>query len=343
MISFSQLLNCFESRLTGGRIAQILVHKYLNEELDFSMRQEIALQQSLNVSNYMHVTSLYFTNSSSQLMHVPNVFKTEADVDNLYRKSTFDLIAQRQQMLHDQLNKTSDQPVSKKPPVKSTAQPMQKTMNIVRSTNAIIHNTALEVSTNRDPDNKTSVVDKLRAKLIPVKKRELNNHLRRTVAKNDVYGASSELFGKLGCRLDTLIYAPPCSGKTTFNDGRLSDTDDLFSWRMDTKHGITNMSHLLKYARKSVAIIPSKREFERRCKIRGLPYTDQWYQDALDNSADATVVVLSDGFVSDILTDEQYTDFSKLEAAAEKGSERIVLGSRLSEIRHDPLRAWIFH
>lgn len=101
-----------------------------------------------------------------------------------------------------------------------------------------------------------------------------------------------------------LIYAPPNSGKSTW----LASQSGLNVY--DTDHAelpaspelvLTNRHNLLKYARKSIAIVPSKAEFNRRCTERGLDVKDQWYSDVLHNVYYADKVIISNAHVDEVL------------------------------------------
>jgi hypothetical protein len=99
-----------------------------------------------------------------------------------------------------------------------------------------------------------------------------------------------------------MIYAPPNSGKTTFNreNGlKFYDTDVSHY-----AHGVvlTNCDYFAwlwgKSGQRVIFIIPSMTEFRRRVKF--LPgYKDSWYQDVLQHSIGLTLH--SDKYVSDIL------------------------------------------
>jgi len=110
-----------------------------------------------------------------------------------------------------------------------------------------------------------------------------------------------------------LIYAPPHSGKTTFQQ-RISerlpvrDTDVIRELDFYTEIHITNMSHLLAQAITAIAILPSSGEFKSRCLSRSLPYQQSWYRDAVDHinvakarAPDRIRVVKTDLYVTDAI------------------------------------------
>lgn len=116
-----------------------------------------------------------------------------------------------------------------------------------------------------------------------------------------------------GSRFDILIYAPPHSGKTTFINSGLDvkmfginfgsstlvmDTDNMFQWmNVTSRVTLTNMSHLLKQARYSIAIVPKEETFLKRCKMRGLDPQSDWYSGMLLQSSICDVVLYTDHYV----------------------------------------------
>lgn len=105
-----------------------------------------------------------------------------------------------------------------------------------------------------------------------------------------------------------LIYAPPHSGKTylqgTFELGLVEDTDNWRKWPDDVPaYIVTNRHELLRSFKQSVAIIPSRREFKRRCELRGLPYRSKWYVDAWTSARKAQpncIIIRSDRWLVDL-------------------------------------------
>lgn len=121
------------------------------------------------------------------------------------------------------------------------------------------------------------------------------------VKTNAVYELSKRY---TGINFPVMIYAPPFSGKTQLNLQKrcYTDTDAMLSWQLQGSGGlfITNMPHLLKHSRLSIAIIPSKREFMRRCRMRGLEPEDQWYIDLVNESNNASGKILSDKYLLEL-------------------------------------------
>lgn len=142
---------------------------------------------------------------------------------------------------------------------------------------------------------------------IPKKARE-HERASNLIANNDVF-AYSNIFKHYNCDdgspFEYLIYAPPCSGKSSFNYSTgfgWNDTDHMCQWKsLKQKRVLTNMPHLLKYAKRSLAILPTRCEFERRCRARGLDYQDTWYDDLQKECQEATVVLRTDKMMSDAL------------------------------------------
>lgn len=101
-----------------------------------------------------------------------------------------------------------------------------------------------------------------------------------------------------------IIYAPPCSGKTTFLTDcpcylKIFDTDEISTWSEMPSIVITNMPHVLKYGY-SIKIVPSYDVFYERCLQRNLSVEQKWYTDLLSIEADITI--FDDGFVNQILS-----------------------------------------
>lgn len=141
-------------------------------------------------------------------------------------------------------------------------------------------------------------------------KRSLLSVWPTKVRHNEQIVERSQLF-------DVLIYAPPYSGKSTLltrdedliilskNFGplrKVMDTDDIFSWhKKDSNVTITNMPHLIRMAKYSIAFVPSEDEFIRRCKFRGLKVLKDWYSGMLRETGEADVKILTDDFIGDAL------------------------------------------
>lgn len=103
---------------------------------------------------------------------------------------------------------------------------------------------------------------------------------------------------------NVVIYAPPCSGKTTFITEHLdpsvqaADTDDVREWKSFHQGVIfTNRPDVILRAKTSVAVIPTKATFEARCRHRGLIVGQSWYDDVLHYAKQATYVIYSDEFL----------------------------------------------
>lgn len=103
---------------------------------------------------------------------------------------------------------------------------------------------------------------------------------------------------------DTVIYAPPCSGKSTYNSicgYKFYDTDYLENWTtMFPNRVITNMHCLIKNAKTSVAIIPTRATFEARCANRGLTPLTSWYDDILESAQHATIRIETDDYLGEV-------------------------------------------
>jgi len=121
------------------------------------------------------------------------------------------------------------------------------------------------------------------------------------VKENDVEPYFNRRFKSAS--LPLVIFAPPASGKTTFNMRTRSclDTDSIYLWQTLKSNGVylTNMSSAIAKAVLSVAIIPDRRTFERRCTMRGLVYKNNWYSDMLRNVRKANVKILSNKYLSE--------------------------------------------
>lgn len=105
---------------------------------------------------------------------------------------------------------------------------------------------------------------------------------------------------------DVMVFAPPCSGKSTLNKslgGLFCDTDHLSRWNSPSnKYVITNMSHVGVRAKRKVAVIPSRAVFERRCQSRGLDPQASWYDDLIASTVDWEVIH-SDDYLSEALAE----------------------------------------
>lgn len=102
-------------------------------------------------------------------------------------------------------------------------------------------------------------------------------------------------------QFDALIYAPPHSGKTFYQeqlDGSTpcQDTDHL-PWNIFPAYVITNMPHLIQQAKHSIAILPLESTFGRRCGARGLNYNSSWFDDAFQFCLRASIFVRTDKHV----------------------------------------------
>lgn len=121
--------------------------------------------------------------------------------------------------------------------------------------------------------------------------------------RNDVYSLSQKFLETPDVKFETVIYACPRSGKTTFNREFRSclDTDWMYYWPLMSGSAtiITNMPHLLRVARKSIAIIPSLATFRERCQhISG--YEDGWYNDMLRETKGCTIRIITDRYLRQI-------------------------------------------
>lgn len=121
-----------------------------------------------------------------------------------------------------------------------------------------------------------------------------------------------------------MIYAPPHSGKSTVQSGfikfntnvhpvkfeKFFDTDNFFTKINDYKSTVwfTNMPNLLKYAKYSIAIVPSRDCFMNRCRARGLNPLEEWYIGLWNDVKYADVVVYSNSWLSCILDTGQKID-----------------------------------
>jgi len=117
----------------------------------------------------------------------------------------------------------------------------------------------------------------------------------------NVYELSKDVYGSAKA-FDFVVYAPPSSGKSTFNHtGEFYDTDYMPAWnRLCPRKVITNMPHLLRNAKFSIAIVPSRETFELRCRDRGLDPLPSWYDDVLRECEAASITLYSENFVNDI-------------------------------------------
>lgn len=122
------------------------------------------------------------------------------------------------------------------------------------------------------------------------------------IKTNAVYELSLNKY--TGINFPVMLYAPPCSGKTELNKERrcYTDTDAMLSWQLQKSGGlyITNMPHLIKHSRYSIAVIPTKKEFYERCRSRGLDPDEQWYLDLVNESNKANCKVLSNKYLLEL-------------------------------------------
>lgn len=102
--------------------------------------------------------------------------------------------------------------------------------------------------------------------------------------------------------IPVMIYAPPCSGKTHFQREHpsVANTNNM-PWNVFPKVVISDRPHLLRQAIFSIAIIPTEREFRRRCLIRGQTYAPQHYNHAVTMSIRCDIRIQDNGFVSDLI------------------------------------------
>lgn len=86
---------------------------------------------------------------------------------------------------------------------------------------------------------------------------------------------------------ELIVYAPPFSGKSTIieelraKEIPVFDTDDVLTWKSKPKIIFTNIPSIVKYAKNAYSFMPSRNEFEARCRARQLDYSSGWYDDAL--------------------------------------------------------------
>lgn len=100
-----------------------------------------------------------------------------------------------------------------------------------------------------------------------------------------------------------LLYAPPRSGKSSFNRRRkiFLDTDTMFGWPIlpGSKFIITNMPNLIPSAKYSIAILPSRKTFAKRCRnIKG--FNEDWYTGVLQDVAKANLIIATDEFIGNV-------------------------------------------
>lgn len=101
-----------------------------------------------------------------------------------------------------------------------------------------------------------------------------------------------------------LVYACPNSGKSTLinklKDYSIGDTDNIFHEEKFCKVWFTNMPKLIPAGHVSLAVIPTRTTFKKRCEQRGLIVGDSWYDDLVRYSQAANMVVYSDAYLGDI-------------------------------------------
>lgn len=116
-----------------------------------------------------------------------------------------------------------------------------------------------------------------------------------------------KVLGPLTNVFDIVIYAPPCSGKSTFHQQlpewmKFFDTDYVSSWNGYPNNLLTNIPELITSGKISIAVMPTEEVFKTRCMIRELPYNNEWYSGALRTSTSAHIFLRSNEFVGNIIT-----------------------------------------
>lgn len=107
-----------------------------------------------------------------------------------------------------------------------------------------------------------------------------------------------------------MIYAPPCSGKSTLQKvglnihgrtfSKFTDTDDFLEHRPFRPIVFTNMPNLLSRARFSIAVVPSRKVFNSRCKFRALTPLDEWYSGLWDDVKYCDIVVFTNRWLPSV-------------------------------------------
>lgn len=116
-----------------------------------------------------------------------------------------------------------------------------------------------------------------------------------------------EIGVNVNLKLSVLVYAPPCSGKSSYVAQQLPcrewwDTDYLHYWTSEyADYCMTNMANLITKADTSIAIVPSEPTFNSRCLGRGLSVGCTWFSDMIRDAQNATIVVHTDKYVSEVM------------------------------------------
>lgn len=122
------------------------------------------------------------------------------------------------------------------------------------------------------------------------------------VKTNNVFECGNKRY--TGKSFPIVMYAPPHSGKTTYNKQVRSflDTDSMFLWQQFESKGayLTNMPNLIDKGVFTISIIPTRDEFFRRCRTRGLTPTDEWYTGMINDTKHSNCKILSNKYLSDL-------------------------------------------
>lgn len=121
----------------------------------------------------------------------------------------------------------------------------------------------------------------------------------RTAAENDGYFEAVGKIASVVINCDTVIYAPPACGKSTFAraNPEFFDSDFFPLWGGKPKHLVTNVSHWLRSGTCSISVLPDWSTFYRRCAQRGLNAPFSWYRDAIIGAMQGHIIMFSNQYL----------------------------------------------
>lgn len=143
-------------------------------------------------------------------------------------------------------------------------------------------------------DRQSSPVEEVVTKELPPEEMKLYQHTYEEVEQFDIpmpltCETHEELVERVISTIQPrlIVYAPPNSGKSiiikelAFIGINAFDTDEIELWNDKPDIVFTDKPSILKYAKTAYAFIPSRDEFESRCRARQLCYSSGWYDEAL--------------------------------------------------------------